>query len=88
MRAKARLHARAHQLAREVVDVALQVGQADLLVDVEPFDLVEVRRMRRVGRVAPVAPPGQTIRTGGLRLSMYRACTALVCVRQQQSAGR
>ena len=43
------------QLAREVADRALQVGERDPLVDGEALDLVEERRVRRVRRVAAVA---------------------------------
>ena len=39
---------------QQEVERALEVGERDALVDGEPLDLVEDRRVRRVGRVAPV----------------------------------
>ena len=44
----------AEQRLQQEVERAREVGERDPLVDGEPLDLVEDRRVRRVGRVAPV----------------------------------
>src|SRR5262249_34593132 len=83
------------ETAQERGEDALQVGEARPLVDQQPLDLLEHRRVRRIGIVAPVARPrhhdpdgrrraAQTARlqVGGV-LRVTRSCTGEVCVRSR-----
>ena len=49
----------AEQRAKELQHGALEVGECDPSVDGEALDLEEDRRVRRVGRVTPVAAAGR-----------------------------
>ena len=53
-RAQADLAVGAEELLRQMVERALEVRERDALVDQEPFDLLEVRGVRGVLRVAAV----------------------------------
>ena len=57
VRAESYFHVWPHDLAGEFRQHALEVGQRDLAVDVEPLDLVEVHAVRRIRSVAPVTTP-------------------------------
>jgi len=57
-----------------------EVAEMRVLVDHEAFDLVELRRVGRI-RIDAIGAPGQTMRIGGLSVSMVRTCTGEVWVR-------
>src|SRR6185436_9440847 len=54
---EADLRLRAEELLQELVQRSFEVGHADVLVHVEPFDLVELKEVRRVHRLVPVHAP-------------------------------
>ena len=70
MRPEPYLGVRAEELMDEKCNVVPQVGQRNILVDVQSFDLEELRRMRRVRCLVSVYPPGDIILRGGSFFSM------------------
>ena len=54
VRAETGLRVLAEQRGENVIEQRLQVAHRDVLVDVEAFELVEIRRVRGVGGVAAV----------------------------------
>ncbi len=63
--AEAGFYVGTHEFAGEVGEGAFEVGEGDVLVDVEAFDLVEVGAVGGVGGVAAVAAPGGDDADGG-----------------------
>ena len=61
IRDEAGLPALAEERLQQIVERSLQVSERDAFVDGEALDLVEGRRMRRIGRVAPIHAAEETM---------------------------
>ena len=72
VRTKTRLRVLAEQRREDVVEQRLQVAHRDVLVDVQALELVEVRAVRRIGRVAAINAPGRD--DADRRLDLSASC--------------
>ncbi len=70
--AEAGFYVGSHEFTGEMGEGAFEVSERDVLVDVEPFDLVEVGAMRGVGGIAAVAATGGDNANGG-RVALHVA---------------
>ena len=55
MRTKTNLRFRAEQLTQKKLNRPFKIGHADIFIDVETFDLVELRAVRRVDFVTSIS---------------------------------
>ena len=76
----------AEELAREVLQRALQVAEREAAVDGEALDLLEHRRVRRVQRIAAV-DAARADHVHGRRLRLHRAHLDRRGLRAQADAG-
>jgi len=65
VRAETRFGAGTEQRRKNVVEQRLEIAHRDIAVNVETLKLVEVGRVRGVGRVAAETAAGETMRKGG-----------------------
>ena len=66
--------------SQKILDHPFQFGKTRMLIDQQPFHLMEHRAVGQV-RITAIDPAGQIIRNGGSWLSITRTCTGDVCVR-------
>jgi hypothetical protein len=85
--AKPDLDVGSQQFLEDEFDGALEVGDGDVAIDIEPFDLVERRVVGGIGVVAAVDAAGNDDADRGRLFCITRICTEEVWVRRRSGGG-